>query len=240
MRLLSHCSKNGANRDGQPLYRSRHHFECAISAGQGAGCSCGGCGGLFAASDCCRLLRSTSHRFRTKFLTHADSDGLAEFLAHTDSGRFAHAGLYPNPQRDSYTDSEVPDENHSQPDSHSNSDRHSDTHAIVSRPEYHPNAYANSTAFGCLAGRSDGCPSKSFSTLFLKRSSSYVLSHNEAALNAHCFSSLATDAKLTCNLAEHLDHLPKRKVSARFTCAVCLSSVATPRPVFRIYSFFNV
>ncbi len=122
-------------------------FSCAISADQGAGYSCGGCGccgGLFAASDCCGLLCSASHRFRTEFLAHANSGRFAEFLAHTGSGRFAHAGLYPNPQRDSYTDSDISDENHSQPDSHSNSDRHSNTHAIVTRPEYHPNAYANS------------------------------------------------------------------------------------------------
>ena len=138
-------------------------FSCAISADQGASCSCGGCGGLFAVSDCCGLLCSASHRFRTKFLTHASSGRFAKFLAHADSSRFAHAGIYPNPQRDSYTDSEISDENHSQPDSHSNSDRHSDTHAIVTRPERHPNAYANANACVCVE------PSKSFLHLFLKR-----------------------------------------------------------------------
>ena len=137
-------------------------LSCAISADQGASCSCGGCGGLFAASDCCRLLRSTSHRFRTKFLTHASSDRFAEFLAHADSGWFADAGLYSDPEPQSYAYSDVSDENHSQPDSHSNSDRHSNTHAIVTRPEYHSNAYANSNACGCVAGRSDGCPSSLF------------------------------------------------------------------------------
>ena len=125
-------------------------LSCAISADQGGGCSCGGCGGLFAASDGCRLLRSTSHCFRTKF------------LAHTDSGRFAHAGIYPNPQRNSYAYSETSDENHSQPDSHSDSDRHSYANAIVTRPECHPNAYTNSNACGCVTGRSDGCPSSLF------------------------------------------------------------------------------
>lgn len=111
-------------------------MSCAISTGHGAGCSSSGCGGLLAAPDCCRLLCSTSYRFRTKFLTHADSS------------RLAHAGLYSNPQRDSYTDSEVSDENHSQSNSHSNSDRHSDTHAIVSRFEYHANTHANASDSG--------------------------------------------------------------------------------------------
>ena len=96
-------------------------LSCAISACQDTGCSCGGCGGLFAASDCCRLLRSTSHRFRTKFVTHASSGRFTGFLTHADSICFTHPGLCPNSQRDSYADSERSDKNHSQPDPDSDS-----------------------------------------------------------------------------------------------------------------------
>jgi hypothetical protein len=126
-------------------------LSCAISAGQGGGYSCGGCGSLLAASDCCRLLCSTSPSFRAKFLAHTHSGRFARFLTLAGSSRFAHAGLYPNPQRNSYTDSEISDENHSQSYPDPNSHRRSHTNAIVTWPEYHANAYANSNACGYVA-----------------------------------------------------------------------------------------
>jgi hypothetical protein len=132
----------------------------AISAGQDGGCFCGGCGGLLAASDCCRLLCSASPRFRTKFFTHANSVCFAEFLA--VSSRFAHAGFCSKPQRDSYRNPQISDKNHSQSYPDPNSDSHSDTNAIVARPEYHADAYANSKARDCVDGRSRGCPAKVF------------------------------------------------------------------------------
>jgi hypothetical protein len=107
-------------------------LSCAISTGQFGGCSCGGCGGLLAASDCCRLLCSTASRLRAKS------------IAHTHSGRFADAGLHSKPQCDSYTDPEISDENHSQSnaDPDSNSNRHSDPNASgLSRYECHTNAH---------------------------------------------------------------------------------------------------
>jgi hypothetical protein len=53
-------------------------------------------------------------------------------------------------QSNSNRDSQRSDENYSQSDPDSNSDRHSDTDAIVTRPEYHADAYANSNACGCV------------------------------------------------------------------------------------------
>jgi len=123
-------------------------FSCAISTDQGARCSCDGCGGLLAVSDCRRLLCSISPRFRAKFLAHANSVCFAEFLTIAEPGRFADARLCSNPQPNSHRDSERSDQNHSQSDTQSNSYRHSHTHAIVARPEYHPNAYANSRDSG--------------------------------------------------------------------------------------------
>ena len=76
----------------------------------------------------------------------------AKLLAHAHSIRFTHAGLCSNPQPNSHSDSERSDQNHSQSNPDSNSDCHSDTHAVVTRTEYHPNAYANSNVCGCLAG----------------------------------------------------------------------------------------
>jgi hypothetical protein len=190
-------------------------FSCAISADQGAGYSCGGCGGLFAASDCCRLLGSTSHRFRAKFLAHANPVRFAEFFTVAGSSRFAHPGLCSNPQPNSHRDSERSDQNHSQSNSHSHSDRHSHTHAIVARPEYHPNAYANALACCCVAGCSKGCASNVFSALFLKRTNSCELSHNKTALNAHCFSlprRRAGTGPATCAFV-----LRQRRLTVRFS-----------------------
>ena len=115
----------------------------AISTGQGAGYFRSSCGRQLAALDCCWLPRSTSPRFRAKFLAHANSVRFAEFLTVAGSSRFTHAGLRAHTQPNSYRDSERSDENHSQSNSRSNSDRHPHTHAIVAPPEYHPNAYAN-------------------------------------------------------------------------------------------------
>jgi hypothetical protein len=114
----------------------------AISTDQGAGCFRSSCCRQLAALDGC-WLRSTSPRFRAKFLAHTNSVRFAEFLTVAGSNHFTHTRLRAQTQPNSYRDSERPDQNHSQPNSHSNSDRHSDTHAIVARAEYHPNAYAN-------------------------------------------------------------------------------------------------
>jgi hypothetical protein len=94
---------------------------------------------LLAVSGSCRLLWSTSKRFRTKF------------LAHTDPDRFADTGLCPNAQPHSYGDPEVPDAHQSKSDADSNSDRDSDTNAIIAPSEYHTNSYANTSAHVPLA-----------------------------------------------------------------------------------------
>jgi len=112
---------------------------CAISAGQDGKSSCCGGGLLLAASDCGRLVCSSSQRFRAKFLAHADSD------------RFADTGLYPNTQPQSYGDPEVPDAHQSKSDADSNSDRDSDTNAIIAPSEYHTNSYANTSSHVPLA-----------------------------------------------------------------------------------------
>jgi len=120
----------------------------AISTGQGAGCFRSSRCRQLAALDGCWLPRSTSPCFRAKFLAHTNSVRFAEFLAVAGSNRFTHAGLRAHTQPNSYRDSERPDQNHSQPNSHTNSDGHSHTHAIVARPEYHSNAYANAGGSG--------------------------------------------------------------------------------------------
>jgi len=106
-------------------------LSCAISTGQFGGCSCGGCGGLLAALDCRRLLRSASPRFRAKSIAHADTVC------------FSDTGICPHAQPDSHRDPEGSDQNHSQPDPDPNSDRHSNTNTPgLSRHECHTNAHA--------------------------------------------------------------------------------------------------
>jgi len=69
------------------------------------------------------------------------------------------------------------------------------------------------------------------------------LSHNEPALNAHYFSLLRQARKLTCNLAEHLDHLAeKQSVSSSPLALAALGNAATP-PIpsgFQNLFLFNV
>ena len=105
--------------------------------GQDAGCLAVTAAVLLVVPGDCRLGCSTAQRFRAKFLAHADSH------------RFADAGLCPDPQPDSYRDSERPDAHQSQPysKSNSNSDRDSNTNAVrLSRSECHTNAHANASA----------------------------------------------------------------------------------------------
>lgn len=108
-------------------------MSCAISIGQNAGFFCCGWGPLFAASDCCRHLCSTSQRFRAKL------------LADTDSDRFPDTRLRADPQPDSYRDSQRSDQNHFHPysESNSNSDRDSNADAIVSWPECYTNSHTH-------------------------------------------------------------------------------------------------
>jgi len=120
----------------------------AISTGQGAGCFRSSCCRQLAALDGCWLPRSTSPRFRAKFLAHTNSVRFAEFLTVAGSDRFTHTGLRAHTQPNAYRDAEGPDQNQPRPTSHTNSARHAHTHAIVARPEYHPNAYANAGGSG--------------------------------------------------------------------------------------------
>ena len=96
--------------------------------GQDAGCSCRNRGRLLVVPGDCRLGSSTAQRFRAKFIAHADSVSIS----------FADAGLCPEPQSDSYRNSEGSDAYQSQPYSKSNlnSDRDSNTNAArLSRAE---------------------------------------------------------------------------------------------------------
>jgi hypothetical protein len=94
---------------------------------------------LLAASGCCRLGSSTAQRFRAKLIAHADPVSIC----------FADAGLCPEPQPDSYRNSEGADAHQSQPYSKSNpnSDRDSDANAArLSRSE----CLADANASACI------------------------------------------------------------------------------------------
>jgi hypothetical protein len=73
MALLSHCSKNSANRVANRPAQGGILLVCAISLGQDAGCSRSGCGFLFATADCCRIVCCAAQRIRAKSLAHADT-----------------------------------------------------------------------------------------------------------------------------------------------------------------------
>lgn len=139
MALLSHCSKNSANRDGNCSARGGITLSCALFLGQDASCSCRDHSVLFAVSGDCRLDCSAWQHFRTNLLAHANSD------------RFTHTGLCANPEPHSYRDAEVPDAHQSQPYSKSNSNSDGDTNATVPRSECHTNSHTNATACGYVA-----------------------------------------------------------------------------------------
>lgn len=106
--------------------------------GQDAGCSCRNRGRLLVVPGDCRLGSSTAQRFRAKFIAHADTVC------------FADAGLCPEPQSDSYGNSEGADAYQSQSYSkpNPNSNRDSDTNAArLSRAECLANANANAFGF---------------------------------------------------------------------------------------------
>ena len=108
--------------------------------GQDAGCSCRNRGRLLVVPGDCRLGSSTAQRFRAKFIAHAELVSI----------RFADAGLCPEPQSDSYRNSEGADAYQSQPYSKSNpnSDRDSDTNAArLSRAECLADANASACGF---------------------------------------------------------------------------------------------
>lgn len=142
MALLSHCSKNGANPHGQQLCACWHQLNNARSATSRPPICHGSCSG------------HASWR-RSGICSCATRRPGPESIPYTKSfGKpFSLARLFYHSQSNSYRDPQRSDQNHSQPDPDSNSNGHSDTHAIVTRPEYHPNAYANSYACGCLAGQ---------------------------------------------------------------------------------------
>ena len=77
-------------------------------------------------------------------VTYSDAIGLAHPRLFSD--RNAH----PDPNADSR------DKDHSQSNSDCHADSDTDAYAIVARPEYHPNAYANALACCCVAGCSKG------------------------------------------------------------------------------------
>jgi hypothetical protein len=82
---------------------------------------------LFAACGCGRLLYSIFKRFGTKFLAHADPDGIAN------------TRLCSNSQRHPYRDSEGADAHQSGSNSHSNSAFEPDTNA--GQPDTNSYAY---------------------------------------------------------------------------------------------------
>ncbi|HEV7672962.1 MAG TPA: hypothetical protein VGQ12_00385 [Candidatus Angelobacter sp.] len=84
---------------------------------------------MLAASGCGRLLYSISKRFGTKFLAHADPDGIAN------------TGLCSNSQRHPYRDSEGADAHQSESNSHSNSAFEPDTNADAGQPDTNSYAY---------------------------------------------------------------------------------------------------
>jgi hypothetical protein len=112
-------------------------LDCAISVGQDAGGSCRYRGLLLPFSGCCRLGGSASQRFRAKSLAHPDSDC------------FPDARLCADTQPDANRDPKRSHAHQSESNSYSNPDRDSDTNAIVSRVECHPDTYAN--ASGCFS-----------------------------------------------------------------------------------------
>jgi hypothetical protein len=71
----------------------------------------------------------------------------AKSIAHADPDRFADTGLCSDSQPVSYCDSEGADPYQSEPNTqpHSESDSHTISNAIISRPEYHTNAYADAS-----------------------------------------------------------------------------------------------
>jgi hypothetical protein len=136
MALLSHCSKNSANRLGQPHYKRGHHFQCAIPLGQGASCSCCERGILFVVSGDRRLDRCTARRVRAKLFPYANSHG------------FTDAGFRSDSQRDSYPDAQGSDADRSESDTdpNSNSYHYANPDAFgLSRSECHTDAHADAS-----------------------------------------------------------------------------------------------
>jgi len=72
MALLSHCWKNGANREANRPAQGGILLICAISLGQDVDC-----GILLVVSGCCRLGSSTTQRLRAKSIAHAHADSFS-------------------------------------------------------------------------------------------------------------------------------------------------------------------
>jgi hypothetical protein len=135
--------------------------------GQNAKCHCRNCGVLLA-SDRCRFTCSTSQRFRTKFLSHADPNGFADTRFRADT------------QPDSYRDSEGSDQNHSQPNADSNSHTDPDTNAArLSRSECQTNSHANISACGCISLGAFRSARQCWSAIALKHSGFCALSQDK-------------------------------------------------------------